>query len=124
MTDAIDRINPRRAPTYYIVFMAAWMYGFADAHWQLPSPVVVLLLVAAAAVHFGAGYVIARCEALALTGVPVLLALAADGLASMLWITIVLLMIFPGAPLVAAGVYARDWLEQRNADPAADAWQY
>lgn len=118
-----ERINPRTAPTIYIVFMAVWVYGFAGAHWSLPAPAVFLLLLLPALVHFGLGYVVARWEALSLAAVPVLLALAASGFHSLLWISLVLLMIFPGAPLIAAGVYVREWQKWRE-DPSSDAWLY
>ena len=118
-----DKINARTAPAAYILFMAAWIYGFADARWEIPGPVSVVLLVLPAAVHVGVGYVIARWEALALTLVPVAIALAAAGIHSTLWASLALLMIFPGAPLIAGGVYLREWLGAQDEDPA-ESWLY
>ena len=113
-----DKLNARTAPTAYILCMAAWIYGFADAHWELPAPVSVLLLVLPAFVHVGLGYVIGRWESVALAAVPVLIAIAAAGIHSVLWVSLALLMIFPGAPLIAGGVYLREWLGTRDDDSA------
>jgi hypothetical protein len=116
-------IDPRKAPTYYILLMALWVYGFAAIDRDLPAPVVFLSLLAAGAVQVGLGYAIGRWEAVAMAAVPVLLALAAGGRASGLWITVAVLMVFPGAPLIALGVYARRWHAERH-DDSPDAWLY
>ena len=118
-----DKLNARTAPTAYILFMAAWIYGFADAHWELPTPISVVLLLLPAFVHVGVGYVIGRWEAIALAAVPVAIAIAAAGIHSVLWVSLALLMIFPGAPLIAGGVYLREWLEGRE-DDASESWLY
>lgn len=118
---AISRINRRNAPTLYVLAMAAWVYGFAASGREIPSWVVVPLLLLPVAVHVGAGYVIGRWEALALAAVPVVLAVAAAGFGNALWIFLVLLMVFPGAPLIAAGVALRQWRDPDD-DPADDLW--
>ena len=116
-------IDPRKAPTYYVLFMALWVYGFAAIDADLPAPLVFLALLAAGAVQVGLGYAIGRWEAIAMAAVPVLLAFAAAGRASSLWTTVFVLMVFPGAPLIALGVYARHLHEERH-DDSPDAWLY
>ncbi len=118
-----EKLNARTAPTAYVLFMAAWVYGFADAHWELPTSVTVFLLLLPAFVHVALGYVIGRWEAVALAAVPILIALAAAGISSTLWVSLALLMIFPGAPLIAGGVYLREWLHTRE-DDASESWLY
>jgi len=119
----VSKINTRTAPTWYIVLMAAWVYGFAASDRDLPPLVVFGLLVVAGGVHVGVGYLVGRWEALALAAVPVLLALAVAGADSSLWITLVLLMVFPGAPLIGLGVWLRDWVAERD-DRSPDGWLY
>jgi hypothetical protein len=119
----VSKINTRTAPTWYIALMAAWVYGFAGSDRDLPPLLVFFLLVVAGAIHVGAGYLIGRWEALVLAVVPVLLALAASGSDSSLWITLVLLMVFPGAPLIGLGVWLRDWTAERD-DRSPDGWLY
>ncbi len=92
-----------RATTVYVGFMTLWVYGFANTERNLPGVLVFLLLVAPVFVHLGAGYVIGRQEALYLACFPPVLALLGPGLASGLWLSLLLLMIFPGAPLIAGG---------------------
>ena len=59
--------------------------------------------------------------ALYLTAVPVVVAAVVDGLPSGLWASVVLLTAFPGAPLVALGVWVRGLLVRR--DPSyVDPW--
>jgi hypothetical protein len=103
--------------------MAAWVYGFANSDRQLSPWLVFLLLLGAGAIQVGGGYLIGRWEALALAVVPILLAAAASGIGSTLWVTLVLLMIFPGGPLIAAGVWLRSWNEERD-DHSPDSWLY
>jgi hypothetical protein len=116
-------IDPRKAPTYYILVMALWVYGFAAIDRDLPAPVMFLSLLAAGAVQVGLGYALGRWEAIVLAAVPVLLALAAAGRASSLWLTVFVLMVFPGGPLIALGVYARRWHAEKH-DDSPDAWLY
>ena len=120
---AVIRIDTRTAPTAYILLMSLWVYGFAGANADPPAVLVFVLLLAAGAVQVAAGYVLGRWAALALAGVPVLLAVAASGPGSSLWMTLVLLMVFPGAPLMALGVVLRGWVAERD-DPSPDGWLY
>jgi hypothetical protein len=51
----------------------------------------------------------------------VIVAAIAGGLPSPLWAAVVLLTAFPGVPLIALGVFVREWLEKR--DPSyVDPW--
>ena len=119
----MTRFNPRTAPTWYVLAMAGWVYGFASSDRQLPPLLVFALLLGAGAIQVGAGFVIGRWEALVLAGVPILLATAASGLGSTLWVTLVVLMIFPGTPLIALGVWLRGWTDERD-DRSPDSWLY
>lgn len=119
----MPRLDPRKVPTYYVIVMAAWIYGFAATDRSLPALAIFVLLLLGAAVQVAAGYSIGRWEAIALAVVPVLLAVAAAGRDSSLWTTLVILMIFPGAPLIALGVHLRHLEEERN-DRSPDAWLY
>lgn len=119
--ERINEIESRTAAAGYSVFMALWIVAFARTEHALPAVVVVVLLILPAVVHFGLGYVLADWRALYLAAVPVVVAAVAGGLPSALWAAVVLLTAFPGAPLIAAGVYVRTWLERR--DPAyVDPW--
>jgi hypothetical protein len=119
----MPRIDPRKVPTLYVIAMAAWIYGFAAADRSLPALVVFVLLLMGAAVQVWAGFEIGRWEAIGLAVVPVLLAVAAAGIDSSLWTTIVILMVFPGGPLIGLGVYLRRLEEERN-DRSPDSWLY
>ena len=103
--------------------MAGWVYGFANADADLPAALVFVLLLGAGAVQVAAGYAIGRWEALVLAVVPVLLALAASGTDSSLWLTLVLLMVFPGGPLIGLGVLLRRWAAERD-DASPDGWLF
>ena len=116
-------IDPRKAPTYYVLIMALWVYGFAAIDRDLPAALMFLALLAAGAAQVGIGYAIGRWEAIGFAVVPVALALAAGGRASSLWVTVLGLMVFPGGPLIALGVYAHNWHAERH-DDSPDAWLY
>jgi hypothetical protein len=119
----VPSLDPRKVPTLYVILMAAWIYGFAAADRSLPALAVFVLLLAGAAVQVGAGYSIGRWEALGLAVVPVLVAVAAAGVSSSLWTTLVILMVFPGGPLIGLGVYLRHMEDERH-DRSPDAWLY
>jgi hypothetical protein len=119
--DRINELGPRRGAVLYGAVMALWIAGFAATERPLPAAVVVVLLVLPAAVHFGLGYVVRDWWALYLTAVPVVVAAVVGGLPSGLWAAVVLLTAFPGAALVALGVWVRGLLERR--DPSyVDPW--
>jgi hypothetical protein len=119
----MSRFNTRNAATWYVLLMAVWVYGFGLIDRQLPALLVFLLLLAAGAIHVGAGYLIGRWQAVALAAVPVALAVAISGTGSSLWVTLLLLMFFPGAPLIGAGVYFAMWQAERD-DRSPDSWLY
>ncbi|MGH3033494.1 MAG: hypothetical protein ACRDON_02925 [Gaiellaceae bacterium] len=119
--EQVNEMSPRTAALLYGGVMTVWIVGFAGTDWNLPAPVVLVLLLLPGLLHFGLGYVVRDWWALYLTGVPVVVAAAAGGLPSPLWVAVVLLTACPGAPLIVAGVYVRDWLERR--DPSyVDPW--
>jgi hypothetical protein len=119
----MHRIDTHTAPTAYILLMAAWVFGFANLDRELPPVLVFAALLGAGAIQVALGYVLGRWEAVGLAVIPVVLAVAASGTDSGLWFTVVVLMIFPGAPFIALGVYLRRWKEERD-DPSPDAWLY
>jgi hypothetical protein len=120
--ERIEEMSPRRGAILYSAFMLVWIFAFAATEWNLPAPVVLVLLLLPAAIHFGVGYVVRDWWALYLVAVPIIAAAGAGGgFPSPLWVAVVLLTAFPGAPLLALGVYAREWLERR--DPSyVDPW--
>jgi hypothetical protein len=121
LMERMDELSPRRGAVLYGVVMTLWVVGFAGTEIPLPTVVVLVLLVLPAAVHFALGYVVREWWALYLTAVPIVVAAVAGGLPSGLWAAVVLLTAFPGAPLVALGVWVRNWLERR--DPSyVDPW--
>ena len=121
--DLIERTPPSRstytrATLFYMAFMAAWMYGFANSQRDLPGIAVMALLVLAVVVHFGIGIAIGRQEAVALAIFPPMLALLGPGLDSALWMPLFMLMLFPGAPLIFAGHFVRRTIEE----PKVEEW--
>jgi hypothetical protein len=120
---SLPRIDTRTIPTLYVLLMGAWVYGFAALDDSLPPLVVFALLLVAGAIQVAAGLGLGRWEALALAVVPVAIALAAAGRDSTLWVTVTVLMVFPGGPLIAVGILLRGWLAER-ADDSPDSWLY
>ena len=114
--ERINELSPRTAMIGYSAVMALWIVLFARTETALPAPVVLVLLLVPPVVYFGLGYVVADWKALYFLALPVIISAFAGGLPSALWATVVLLTAFPGAPLVAGGVYLREWLARR--DPA------
>ena len=121
--DLIER-TPAGRPTYvraglfYMAFMAAWIYGFANSQRDLPNIAVIGLLLLAVVVHFGVGIAIGRPEGALLACVPPALALVGPSLDDSLWMALVMLMLFPGGPLIFAGHYLRRTIEE----PRAEEW--
>ena len=119
--ERINELSPRTAMIGYGAVMTLWIVLFARTETALPAPLVFVLLLVPPVVYFGLGYVVADWKALYFLALPVVVSAIAGGLPSALWATIVLLTAFPGAPLVAAGVYLRE--RQERKDPAyVDPW--
>jgi hypothetical protein len=119
----VNRIDTRNAPTLYVLLMAAWVYGFAAIDRELPPLLVFVLLLVGGAAQVAVGFVIGRWEALGLAVVPVLLSAAVAGPGSGLFVSLVVLMVFPGGPLIGGGVWARRWRDEMT-DDSPDAWLY
>ena len=112
--ERINELSPRTAMIGFSTIMTLWIVAFARTETALPAPVVLLLLLVPPVVHVGLGYLVADWKALYFLALPIVVAAVAGGLPSPLWATMVLLTAFPGAPLVAGGVYVRDWLARRD----------
>jgi hypothetical protein len=105
----------------YSAVMAAWIVLFARTEIELPAPVVLVLLVVPPLAYFGLGYVVGDWKAMYFLALPIVVSAVAGGLPSPLWATMTLLTAFPGAPLVASGVWLREWMARR--DPQyVDPW--
>jgi fatty acid desaturase len=113
-----SRSTYTRASLFYLAFMAAWIYGFANSQRDLPGIAVMALLILAVIVHLGIGIAIGRQEAVALAFFPPALALIGPGLDSALWMPLFMLMLFPGAPLIFAGHFVRRTIEE----PKVEEW--
>ena len=119
----VTRINTRTAATWYVLVMAAWVYGFAAVDRELPPLLVFSLLLLAGAAQVAVGFALGRWEALGLAAVPIVLAVAAPGAGTGLAVSVGILMVFPGAPFIALGVHLRQWKAERD-DGSPDAWLY
>jgi hypothetical protein len=124
VTSFIERTPASRATYFkasfvYLAFMTVWVYGFANTQQNVPEIVILLGLISAVLVHFFVGLAIPRNEAFALLSFPPLLALVGPGVNSLLWVPLVLIMVFPCAPLVLLGLFLR-----RRAEPqqVEDYW--
>ena len=124
MTNLIER-TPQTMATYvkasliYLAFMTLWVYGFANTERHVPGIAILLALVLGMVVHFVTGFAMPRQETFALLAFPPLLALVGPGVNMVLWVPIVMMMVFPGAPLVLLGLFLR-----RRAEPqeVEDCW--
>jgi hypothetical protein len=124
VTNLIER-TPQTMATYvkasliYLGFMTLWVYGFANTERHVPDVAIFLALVLGMVVHFVAGFAMPRQETFALLAFPPLLALVGPGVNMVLWVPIVMMMVFPGAPLVLLGLFLR-----RRAEPqeVEDYW--
>jgi hypothetical protein len=101
-----------KASLVYLGFMTLWVYVFANIERDLPGLVMLVALVLPLILHFGIGFVMPRQETFALLAFPPLLALVGPGVNTLLWLPLVMMMVFPGAPLVLLGLYLC-----RRADP-------
>ncbi len=116
-------IDPRKAPALYALAMGLFVGGFALLDRTPPALLAFVALLVAGALQAGAGFVIGRWGALALGVVPILFAVAVAGPGSTLWTTVFVLMVFPGTPLIGAGVHLRQRFEERH-DESPDGWLY
>jgi hypothetical protein len=125
VTNWIER-TPQTTATYfkasllYLGFMTAWMYGFANTERDIPGVVMIVALVLPMLLHFGIGFAMPRQETFALLAYPPFLALVGPGVDTALWIPLVMMMVFPGMPLVLLGLFLR-----RRAEPQeVEDWFY
>jgi len=86
---------------------------------HVPGVFIFLALMAAMFVHFGAGFAVPRQETFALLAFPPLLAILGPGVNSLLWVPLVLMMVFPGAPLVLLGLWLRNRMDPQEVE---DYW--
>jgi hypothetical protein len=106
------RVTYAKAVAFYVGFMAVWTYGVAAQDRHIPQLIALVLLALPVVVHVVVGFAVGRIEVLWLAAFPPALALLGPGIAhSVLAVTLVILMIFPGAPLLALGVGARRFAE-------------
>jgi hypothetical protein len=113
------RLTYFKASLAYLGFMTVWVYGFANTEEHVPGILIFFGLLGAMLVHFGAGFAIPRQETFALLAFPPLLAILGPGVNSVLWVPLVLMMVFPGAPLVLLGLWLRNRLDPQEVD---DYW--
>ena len=117
MTTWIERTPAGRttnvkASLAYLGFMTLWVYAFANTQRDVPGIFMFVALVLPMLLHFGLGFAVPRQETFALLAYPPLLALVGPGVNTLLWVPLVMMMVFPGAPLVLLGLYLR-----RRAEP-------
>ena len=117
MTTWIERTPAGRttnvkASLAYLSFMTVWVYVFANTQRDVPGIFMFVALVLPMLLHFGLGFAVPREETFALLAYPPLLALVGPGVNTLLWVPLVMMMVFPGAPLVLLGLYLR-----RRAEP-------
>jgi hypothetical protein len=113
------RLTYFKASLAYLGFMTVWVYGFANTEEQVPGILIFFGLLGAMLVHFGAGFAIPRQETFALLAFPPLLAILGPGVNSLLWVPLVLMMVFPGAPLVLLGLWLRNRMDPQEVE---DYW--
>jgi hypothetical protein len=125
VTNWIER-TPQTMATYfkasllYLGFMTAWVYGFANTERDIPGVVMIVALVLPMLLHFGIGFAMPRQETFALLAYSPFLALVGPGVDTALWIPLVMMMVFPGMPLVLLGLFLR-----RRAEPQeVEDWFY
>lgn len=120
---AVTSIDTRIVPTVYVLAMAALVYGLAALDRELAPVAAFCLLLVAGAVQVAGGFSVGRWSSLALGVIPVLLAAAATGPGSPFFAAVLVLMVFPGTPLIGLGVWARRRHDEAR-DPSPDAWLY
>jgi hypothetical protein len=113
------RLTYFKASLAYLGFMTVWVYGFANTEQHVPGILIFFGLLGAMLVHFGVGFAIPRQETFALLAFPPLLAILGPGVNSLLWVPLVLMMVFPGAPLVLLGLWLRNHMDPHEVE---DHW--
>jgi hypothetical protein len=113
------RLTYVKASLVYLSFMTLWVYGFANTERHVPGLGIFVALVLAMIVHFVTGFAMPRQETFALLAFPPFLALVGPGVNSLLWVPLVLMMVFPGTPLVLAGLWLRRHMEPQEVE---DYW--
>jgi hypothetical protein len=104
--------------------MSLWIGAVANSQSEPPGIVVAALFLVPLALHVWLGWVVAQWWAVGLAALPIVAAVAVGGLGSALWIAVLLLELFPGAPLIAGAVCVRLWQEERE-NPADDhLWSF
>jgi hypothetical protein len=121
VTTIIERTPATRATVVktsliYLAFTTAWVYGFANGRHDLPGIVVLAFFLLPLAVSFLLGFALAKQEACALLAYAPLLALVGPGLSTALFVPLAMLAVFPGAPLVLAGMFLRLRMEPREVE--------
>lgn len=114
-----SRLTYFKASLAYLGFMTVWVYGFANTEEHVPGILIFFGLLGAMLVHFGAGFAMPRQETFALLAFSPLLAILGPGVNSLLWVPLVLMMVFPGAPLVLLGLWLRNRMEPQEVE---DYW--
>ena len=114
-----SRLTNFKASLAYLSFMSVWVYAFANTQRHVPGLFIFIALMAAMFVHFGTGFAMPRQETFALLAFPPLLAILGPGVNSLLWVPLVLMMVFPGAPLVLLGLWLRNHMEPQEVE---DYW--
>jgi hypothetical protein len=124
VTTWIER-TPQTMATYfkaslvYLAFMTTWVYVFANTERDVPGIVMFVALVLPMFVHFAVGFAMPRQEAFGLLAFPPLLALVGPGVNTLLWVPLVMMMVFPAAPLVLLGLFLRSRAEPQEVE---DHW--
>ena len=125
MTNWIEH-TPQTMATYfkaslvYLSFMTVWLYGFANSDRDLPGLVMLVALVLPMILHYAIGFAMPRQETFALLAYTPFLALVGPGIDAALWVPLVMMMVFPGAPLILLGLFLR-----RRAEPQeVEDWFY
>jgi hypothetical protein len=113
------RLTYFKASLAYLGFMTVWVYGFANTEEHVPGILIFFGLLGPMLVHFGAGFAMPRQETFALLAFSPLLAILGPGVNSLLWVPLVLMMVFPGAPLVLLGLWLRNRLDPQEVE---DYW--
>jgi hypothetical protein len=113
------RLTYFKASLAYLGFMTVWVYGFANTQEHVPGILIFFGLLGAMLVHFMAGFAMPRQETFALLAFPPFLALVGPGVNSLLWVPLVLMMVFPGVPLVLGGLWLRRHMEPQEVE---DYW--